>query len=105
MFDGTTGREPTEPEGYSEATITARMEMLQAFDDAWDVWFDTQGIRPLRLSYEDLSDNPQQALGKALRYIGQDANLARDGTPGLRKLSDAVNAEWIARYRASRSAP
>ena len=91
---------PTASEGYDAAALTARMNALIEFDAAWSCWFEAEGIRPLRISYEALADDPQAVLGEVLNHIGQNPNLSAQIQPGVRKLADETSAAWIARYRA-----
>lgn len=91
---------PAGSPGYDAAALTRRITELQALDAAWPVWFDANGIAPLRLSYESLSEDPQKTLAQVLAFIGLAPGIAADIAPGTRKLADATSAAWIARYRA-----
>lgn len=90
---------PTEKDGFDADAITERMDMLKTYDAQWPDWFAAQGIDPLKLSYEELADDPQGVVAKVLDFIGQDPDLAKTLKPGLRKLADETSAAWIARYR------
>ncbi|APE43492.1 hypothetical protein BOO69_08760 [Sulfitobacter alexandrii] len=91
---------PAGTPGYDAAALTRRIAELQALDTAWPAWFDTNGIAPLRLNYEDLSKAPQKTLSQVLAFIGVDPGCAANIAPGTRKLADATSAAWIARYKA-----
>lgn len=90
---------PSIADGYDTQQITQRMEMLRAFDDAWDAWFAAEGINPLRLTYDALSSDALAVVRKVLEFIGKDPAAAVGIRPGTRKLADEVSADWIARYR------
>lgn len=90
---------PTEPDGYDAARITQRVEMLRAYDEAWEQWFKAEDITPLRITYEALSSDALEVLRKVLIHIGKNADTADHVTPGTRKLADETSAAWIARYR------
>lgn len=91
--------EPTAPSGYDADAITTRMTELARFDTAWDDWFAAEAITPLRITYETLAENPQHVLAEVLSFIGQDPASASSIVPGVRKLADATNTAWMARYR------
>lgn len=91
---------PAGPSGYDAAALTRRITELRALDAAWHVWFDANGIQPLRLRYESLSDDPQKTLAQVLEFIGLDPGVAANVAPGTRKLADATSAAWMARYKA-----
>lgn len=90
---------PTMPEGYDADALTQRMTELTAWDNAWKQWFEENSVIPLRLTYEGLAEDPQNTLAQVLVYIGQDPEIARDVSPGVRKLADEISAGWITRYR------
>lgn len=90
---------PSAPTGFDAETLRAQMAELSALDEAWEVWFRTQNITPLRLTYEALAEDPQATLAQVLEYIGQDGALASTLIPPLRKLSDQTSAAWIAEFK------
>lgn len=96
--------QPTEPDGYDASRITERMEMLQAYDETWKRWFAAQGLDPLRLSYEALSEDALGSLRKILSYIGKDQKNTDHVSPGTRRLADETSAAWIAKYRRTHPA-
>lgn len=89
---------PKAPE-YDIDRIAARLAEFEAYDAAWTTWFDAQGIIPLRIGYETMSVDPAQTVHRICTALGVDAP-AQPLTPGVARLSDAVSAEWMARYRA-----
>lgn len=93
--------DPTAPAGYDADAIMHRMNELARFDTDWEAWFAAEKIMPLRISYEALAEDPQRILAQVLGFIGQDTRHASSIEPGVRKLADATNAAWIARYRAA----
>jgi len=88
---------PVEPDGYDRDRIAAQLAELEAFAAAWDPWFAEQGIEPLRIGYETLAEDPAGTLTRITAMLGLPA--PEDVRPGVAKLSDATNAEWIARFR------
>ncbi len=90
---------PSQADGFDAGAIKERLSMLSAFEKDWDKWFAAEGINPLRLTYENLAEDPQTGLGAVLAHIGQDRHLASAVKPGLRKLADATSSAWMTRYR------
>lgn len=85
---------------YDSARLQAAYNTVTSGNDAWLRWFDQQGIIPLTLSYEELSQAPALHLGRVLRFIGADESRARGVTPGAARLSDRRNRDWASRFRA-----
>jgi LPS sulfotransferase NodH len=87
-----------EPE-YDFDRIFREVEQLEQFDAAWISWFDQQNIKPFRVGYEILSANPAAELTRICSAIGVPAPHPDSLLPGVAKLSDAINADWMRRYR------
>ena len=92
--------DPAAPEGFDAEAIRARRDALIAEDARWQGWFRTEGIAPLRLTYEDLAANPAGTLARVLETLGLDPALASGMTPGLSPLADETTARWIAQFRS-----
>ncbi|WP_220443965.1 Stf0 family sulfotransferase [Pararhodobacter zhoushanensis] len=90
---------PAEPV-FDRARIAAALAQGERLTAEWDDWFAQQGIVPLRLSYEDLSADPQATLARVLGHIGQNPARARGVAPGTARLADAVSDDWRARFLA-----
>lgn len=93
---------PAQEPVYDAAAIAAEYEKMTGFDRDWAAWFAAEGIVPLRLSYSQLSAHPQETLGRVLAALGLDPGAAARVQPGVAKLADATNSEWVARFRAER---
>ena len=79
--------------------IDATVQRVRKEANDWQRWFSTNGIEPLKVSYEQLDGNPAAVVREILAFVGVDT--APDPTVNLRTVrqADAVNAEWIRRYR------
>lgn len=90
---------PAQAPSYDEKAITQQVAELLEYDREWDLWFDQQKIRPHRITYENLEQDPTVQLSKLLQYLGLNCDAAKDVQPTVKKLADAVNDQWAERYR------
>jgi LPS sulfotransferase NodH len=90
---------PKEPE-YDFRRINREVRELESYDTAWNSWFDAQGVEPLRIGYETLSENPAAALIGICEALGVQPPEARDVRPGVAKLADETSLDWMRRYRS-----
>jgi LPS sulfotransferase NodH len=91
---------PPQTPKYDANLIKQNIAAFVRFDEDWNRWFDQQGINPVRVSYEALSDNPPAVLKDILEHLGLNPTLASGIMPGVAKLADTQSAEWIRRYRS-----
>ena len=89
------------PPGYDAAAIRATIDDLTSQDVAWTDWFAREGIKPLRLTYAEVSGQPRQSVRRVLTALGLDPAAADGVEPGTRKLADGTNEAWVARFRAA----
>lgn len=90
---------PAEPT-YDGPGLRRLYDEFSGFDAAWPAWFAAEGIRPLRITYDELSADPQATLRRVLRGLGLDPAAADPVVPGVAKLADQTSAEWVSRFRA-----
>lgn len=90
---------PAEPV-YDRARLAAQLAQMEGWDRLWEAWFAAQGVEPLRLCYDGLSADPRGTLAELLRALGRDPAAALGVSVATRKLADAVNRDWVRRYRA-----
>ncbi|ACL61779.1 Stf0 family sulfotransferase [Methylobacterium nodulans] len=65
----------------------------------WDMYFARTGLRPVEVTYEDLAENPQEAVDQVAGRLGVHPSPRIDPSQVLlRRQSDAVSAEWRARF-------
>lgn len=99
--DGTELERLSEPQPleYDPVALQECHDRFTRFDLEWTDWFASEGISPLRMTYEDLAADPQAALRQVLEHLGCDGSEADNVVPGVAKLADATSADWITRFR------
>lgn len=93
------GKEPC----YDFEAISKIVTTLEAHDSLWSTWFKEQGISPLRITYEDLSINPQAVLASALSALGLDCSVAEAIKPKSGKMADSKSQAWVERFKCEAS--
>lgn len=91
---------PPGPPAYDAQRISDKLNTLKALDAEWPVWFAQQGIKPLSLTYEGLSADPQGALAEVLGALGLDRALAQVIETPTAKLADKTSEAWERRFMA-----
>lgn len=89
-------REPV----YDAAQLQSCFELMTRYDHEWNDWFARERIEPLRLSYDELSQDSSGILRRVLDVLGLDPDTARGVSPGVRKLADSVSNDWVTQFRA-----
>lgn len=84
---------------YDYDRIAKKLAELNAFDAAWADWFTAQEITPLAIGYETLSRNPADSAARICDALGVPAPAPGTLKPGTAKLADAINRDWIDRFR------
>ena len=90
---------PQEP-AYDASEIRARLEEMTAHDHSWERWFAALEIDPLRITYEELSEDPGETLRVVLDHLGLEREGADGIEPGVAKLADDISQDWAARFRS-----
>jgi LPS sulfotransferase NodH len=85
---------------YDRDEIGTYVEELMVQDESWNIWFGKNGIEPLRLTYEALSQDPESTLAAVLVALGLDPAIASGVEPKTARLSDGESRTWAARFRA-----
>lgn len=90
---------PPQAPQYDFARIRQEVMELEAYDAAWNPWFEEQGIVPLRLFYEQLSADPAATVIRICEALGVEAPKTEDVRPGVARLADETSFDWKRRYR------
>jgi len=103
--DGTELERLSEPKDpvYDAAAIAAQLALSEQMETEWEAWFAKEQIRPLRVTYDELSAAPYATLDYVLKTLGLDYEPRDQVTPPVAKLADATNREWAERFRSEAS--
>jgi LPS sulfotransferase NodH len=75
------------------------VRQIEQDNAAWEAWFAAEGIRPHRVLYEDLDDDPVGIASGVLGFLGLDLPAGRVITVRHKRLADELNAQWADSYR------
>lgn len=85
---------------YDAARISDCVGMLDGYDRGWNAWFHREGIEPVRITYDELSDAPGATLRLVLERLGLDPRAADGIEPEVGRMADTTSRDWIVRFRA-----
>lgn len=88
------------PPVYDRDRIKAQIGVFERMDQTWEAWFQTEGIAPYRLTYDDLAQDSKAALIGLVADLGVSPTDLCDVDIPVARLSDAINLDWITRYLA-----
>jgi trehalose 2-sulfotransferase len=91
---------PHSEPSYDSEQLRACVETMTAYDRDWNNWFLREGIEPVRIIYDDLAADPVGILRYIMSCLGLDRTAADGIAPGVKKLADETNENWVARFRA-----
>jgi len=86
---------------FDRAQIADLVATINDHNSAWVDWFRSVGVEPDRVRYEDLDRDPKSTAHTLLRSLDLATSPTSDLEVRDRRLSDRLNADWIARYEAS----
>lgn len=100
--DGTELERLSEPQElvYDADAIAEQLELSEQMEAEWEAWFANEKIKPLRVTYDELSAAPHATLVKVLNALGLGCEPRAEITPPTAKLADATNQEWAERFRS-----
>ena len=90
---------PPQPPYFDAKAIRQHLAEFEEDDQRWEHWFTKESIQPLRLSYEDLADDPSITLSKVLEVLGLKTSSTNAIKVPLAKMADELSKEWAALYR------
>jgi hypothetical protein len=87
--------------GFIERSMYALVE----WDGVWRTYFDSTGIEPLTVWYEDLLSDHQATIDRILDALGvQSRTVVSTAGPGFRRQADETSGAWVARFKRLESA-
>ncbi|PWU08264.1 MAG: hypothetical protein C5B51_08050 [Terriglobia bacterium] len=87
---------------YDRDGILERFEYLLRMMQRWEMLFSLLGIYPLRMTYEQISRDPGNAVKKIGSLLGLRGNI-QTGTTPLQRQRDAQSELWASMIRAETS--
>ena len=90
--------EPKEPV-YDATAIASQLALSEQMDTEWEKWFMAEQIKPLRVTYGELSTAPYATLGRVLDALALQYEPGDEVAPPVAKLADVTNQEWAERFR------
>ena len=98
-------------DGPAAAPTFAFDEVRRCFDhlrreqERWERWFRDNELEPLRLTYEELNADNEGVTRRALAFLSVEAPPDLPIRALTYRQADAVNEDWIARYRGAAAGP
>lgn len=82
--------------------IDSLIATIHEHNESWRTWFGAQAVAPFEVTYESLVSEAREAVGGILECIG--VKPPSDWAPASthERQADAINADWVRRYRAAR---
>lgn len=87
---------------FDAELIRDYLELIVRWNAGWEVYFALAGIEPLRISYEDLVEDPQTVINRIAAALGYSGLTRIDQAQlTLRIQRDDISAEWRERFLAA----
>ena len=85
---------------YSFEQIRGCEDAIRQQEAAWEDIFATTKTVPLRINYDDLRSDPNSVLDLVCRDLGVEPDpIVECNVPEIERQGDAINREWIERYK------
>jgi trehalose 2-sulfotransferase len=93
------GRPVTGEAVFDADGIATRLRRIGEQNEAWRTWFAANGVEPLPVTYEQLAADPAGEVRRSLAFLGVDAPADLAVEHVTERQANAVNDDWIRRYR------
>ena len=87
------------PPGFDAGRISRLIQVIAEHNAAGEAWFASAGIRPHRVSYEELDAGIVGVTLGIPDFLGLDVADERVIAPRHERQADELTARWIDRYR------
>lgn len=89
---------PTAEPFYDHGAIAFALKRLTLADARWKIFFATNDLRTLQLTYEEVCDDPMAAVRSIAHRVGVDVAGIVSSAPAMRVQRDCISDEWRERY-------
>ncbi|MGB0112568.1 MAG: Stf0 family sulfotransferase [Ilumatobacteraceae bacterium] len=89
-----------QPPRYDHTAIASALRLLDEETSGWTTWFESTGVTPVTITYEQLSRDPARELQRVVGHLRRTSPAP--AVPGTAKLAGSQNEEWTTRFRAER---
>ncbi|MGH1414378.1 MAG: Stf0 family sulfotransferase [Pelagimonas sp.] len=94
-------QKPSQVPVFDRAAIAKTIEELETEDQAWDAFFSSVQARPIRVSYEDLTQDPQSVTASICKALDVPVPPAAvDLASAPKKQATTINDDWVTQYRS-----
>lgn len=84
---------------FDLAEVEELVRTVGEHEAAWDRWFAAQGVAPHRVTYEEVTADPDRAVRGILDHLGVAPPAGWRPAPRQRRQADGLSAAWVRRYR------
>ena len=81
---------------YDGPAIVEALIRISAENESWQTYFEQHNIRPLHISYEQLTSEMDSTVRLVMEYIG--VKLDEVPAPQTKRQSDSSTSEWATRF-------
>lgn len=81
---------------YDAAAIAAALSRIAEENSDWDVYFTQHNIKPLHITYEQLTRDTESTIKRVMAFIGSPISVVPE--PQTKKQGDSINKEWAERF-------
>lgn len=85
---------------YDRQAIASALIELARGQARWDIWFARNGVDPLRLTYEQLTSDPQDAVTRIAALVGVEGATIDPAKVPSRVMRDDLSEQWRERFLA-----
>lgn len=101
-FESSTEGRAVAPE-YDNRRILKALEIIQKNHNAWHRFFSLNDITPLKLIYEDILEDPAEAVQRVGAYVGVDVSGFEPTESVYKVQRTELNLAWEKQFRAEHS--
>ncbi|HEY6747976.1 MAG TPA: Stf0 family sulfotransferase [Mycobacteriales bacterium] len=81
------------------SAVEELVRAIEEHDAAWTGWFAEQGVVPHRVTYEEVTADPDRAVRGVLGHLDLEPPADWRPAPRQRRQADETNAAWVRAYR------